>query len=65
MNDTTNLDKGCTFHTKFDGSWWEFDARGIALARVCVNCRSKKLAKYRPEILRDSNYQADESIDGD
>ena len=39
-------------------SWWEFDAQGIPLAKVCEVCRAKKLARYRPEIL--SGYtQAD------
>jgi hypothetical protein len=38
-------------HTKNDGSWWEHDARGIPLCRVCPECREAKLARYRPEIL--------------
>ncbi len=38
-------------HTKHDGSWWEHDARGIPLARVCKVCRTAKLSRYRPEIL--------------
>ena len=32
-------------------SWWEYDARGIELCRVCDDCRDEKLARYRPEIL--------------
>jgi DNA-directed RNA polymerase subunit RPC12/RpoP len=32
-------------------SWWEADAKGIPLARVCEDCREKVLSKYRPEIL--------------
>ena len=32
-------------------SWWERDAQGIPLYRVCDECREKKLAYYRPEIL--------------
>ena len=32
-------------------SWWENDAQGIPLARVCDKCRAKKLSGYRPEIL--------------
>ena len=43
-------------HTKYDGSWWENDARGIPLARVCMGCIDQKLAKYRPEVLTNSNY---------
>ena len=39
-------------------SWWEHDAQGIPLARVCDRCVAAKLAGYRPEIL--SGYtQAD------
>lgn len=32
-------------------SWWENDAQGIPLARVCDKCRDEVLSKYRPEIL--------------
>jgi hypothetical protein len=32
-------------------SWWESDARGIPLCRVCDDCREEKLGRYRPEIL--------------
>lgn len=32
-------------------SWWEYDAQGIPLCRVCSRCEKQKLAKYRPEIL--------------
>lgn len=44
-------------------SWWENDARGIPLARVCPKCRKARLAKYRPDVLTDSNYWADEPIE--
>jgi hypothetical protein len=46
-------------------SWWESDARGIPLARVCSECRDKKLSKYRPEVLTNSNYYADEPIEAE
>lgn len=46
-------------------SWWESDARGIPLARVCVECRDAKLSKYRPEVLINSNYECDERVEGD
>jgi len=46
-----------------DNSWWESDARGIPIARVCDNCRDDVLAKYRPEVLTDSNYESDEPIE--
>lgn len=32
-------------------SWWEYDAQNLPLDRVCVDCKARKLAKYRPEIL--------------
>ena len=32
-------------------SWWEYDAQGIPLCRVCKLCRSAKLSTYRPAIL--------------
>jgi hypothetical protein len=50
-------------HTKRDGSWWENDARGIPLRRVCSECKEAKLARYRPEVLRNPNYHADEPIE--
>ena len=34
-----------------DDSWWENDAQGIPLCRVCDLCKEEKLSKYRPEIL--------------
>jgi hypothetical protein len=45
-------------------SWWEYDAQGIALDRVCDKCRTAKLSKYRPEILTGySQADVDEPID--
>jgi len=44
-------------------SWWENDARGIPLCRVCDKCRKRKLSKYRPDVLTDSQYWADEPIE--
>jgi hypothetical protein len=38
-------------HEPLDGSWWEHDAQGIPLCRVCEECRDAKLSRYRPEIL--------------
>ena len=32
-------------------SWWESDARGIPLCKVCARCVTLRLSKYRPEIL--------------
>lgn len=39
------------------------DARGIPCGYVCEDCEAKKKAKYRPEIFRDSQYEADEPIE--
>lgn len=55
----------CAYHTRDDGSWWEYDARGIEIGRVCDKCRKAKLARYRPEVLTDPNYETDEPIDGE
>ena len=37
-------------HSKHDGSWWENDAQGIPLARVCDECREAKLSKFKRKI---------------
>lgn len=34
-----------------DQAWWEYDAQGIPLCKVCHVCVQEKLARYRPEIL--------------
>lgn len=49
------------------GEWPEamHDARGIFLCYCCGKCRAKAMAKYRPDVLTDSNYWADEEIEGD
>jgi len=44
-------------------SWWENDARGIPLDRVCEDCKTQKLAKFRPEVLTNPNYETDEPIE--
>jgi hypothetical protein len=46
-------------------SSWRYDARGIELGRMCVKCEKEKLAAFRPDVLTDSQYWADEDIDGD
>jgi len=46
-------------------SWWENDARGIPLAKVCARCKDKILNKYRPEVLTNSSYYADEPIEAE
>lgn len=63
MNETQRLLYNCT-HERED-SWWEHDARGIPLCRVCDKCRDIKLSVYRPEVLTNPDYWADEPIDED
>ena len=46
-----------------DFRWIEYDARGYALGRVCDKCVKQKLSKYRPEVLTDSDYEADEPFE--
>jgi hypothetical protein len=46
-------------------SWWEHDARGIPLCRVCDECRKEKLSRYRPDVLTDPNYWTDEPVEED
>ena len=46
-----------------ESSWKEYDARGIYLCTVCAACEESKLAKYRPDVLTNANYEADEPIE--
>lgn len=49
-------------HTQ-DESWWEYDARGIPLARVCERCVSRVLGTYRRDVLYDPGYETTEPIE--
>jgi hypothetical protein len=42
-------------------AWWAKDAQGIPLCKVCDQCKSARLARYRPEIL--SGYDASDVDD--
>ena len=44
-------------------SQWQYDARGIELCRTCPTCHQRQMGRYRPEVLTDPNYEADEPID--
>jgi len=45
-------------------SYWQNDGQGIPLCRVCPKCKTEKLKKYRPEILKPYNQsQVDEPIE--
>ncbi len=41
----------------------QYDARGIFLTYTCDKCEQKKLSGYRPDVLTDRNYWADEPIE--
>jgi len=38
-------------HEHEDYSWWEYDAQGIELTKVCERCVRAALAEYRGIIL--------------
>lgn len=46
-------------------STWKHDARGIPLCRTCARCHEERMSSYRPEVLTNPNYQADEPIEED
>ena len=46
-------------------AYWEYDARGIPLCKVCDACRAERLSRYRPEVRSNPNYEADENIEPD
>ena len=49
-----------------DYCWWARDAQGIELAKVCDECESIKLGRYRPEILTGYDQSdVDEPIEPD
>jgi hypothetical protein len=41
------------------------DARGIFLTFTCDDCHEQKMSGFRPEILTNPNYEADEPIAAD
>lgn len=43
----------------------QHDARGIFLRYTCTKCHDREMARYRPEVLNNHNYYADEAIDED
>lgn len=43
----------------------QHDARGIFLCYTCEKCEAEKLSHYRPEVLTNSQYEADEQIEED
>lgn len=43
----------------------QHDARGIFLTFTCTACHDERMKRFRPEVLRDPQYEADEPIDAD
>ena len=43
--------------------WAEYDTRGIYLTKVCDLCVTHKLRAYRPDVLLNPCYEADEPIE--
>ena len=58
----THRDLPCTCGSGKPSSW-QYDARGIPLRRTCTSCHKREMGRYRPEVLTDSNYWADEPIE--
>jgi hypothetical protein len=53
-------------HPSREPSWWENDAQGIPLCRVCESCKAEKLGRYRPVILSGyDQHDVDEPIEAD
>ena len=48
---------------KDEGTWAEYDARGIYLTKVCDLCVVHKLRAYRPDVLQNPSYKTDEPIE--
>ena len=44
---------------------WQYDARGIELCKTCPKCHREKMARYRPEVLTDSQYECTEAIEAE
>jgi hypothetical protein len=43
----------------------QYDARAIFLCYTCSKCEKEKLSRYRPDVLTDHDYWADEAIEED
>jgi len=42
-----------------------YDARGIFLAFTCAACHADRMKEFRPDVLNDPNYWANEPIEAD
>ena len=45
------IENKCGCNGKWDDSRIVYDCHGIYLTRVCEQCKTKKLSKYRPEVF--------------
>jgi hypothetical protein len=54
----------CDCGSGLDSSW-ACDARGIELRRTCLKCHRTRMAIYRPDVLTNPAYLADEPIEED
>jgi transcriptional regulator NrdR family protein len=43
-------------------SYWLYDAKGIALRRVCSKCKQHHISTYDPRVF-DSSYVVNEVVD--
>jgi hypothetical protein len=57
-------DRPCTCGSGLPSSW-QHDARGIPLCRTCRKCHAEKMRGYRPDVLNNPSYEADEPIEGE
>ena len=55
----------CKSHNHHEDRFPLYDARGIFCAYVCDACEDEVRARYRVDIMEDSNYWADEAVEED
>lgn len=46
-------------------TWMLTDARGIPCGTVCDDCAEETEKSYRPDVMTNPNYEADEAIESD
>lgn len=59
------MKRPCTPAYHFAHRWPQRDARGYFLAYSCPKCHEAVMAGYRPDVLTDPNYWADEAFEED
>ena len=63
--DHGSTENSCEYGHVHEETWWEFDARGIPLCKVCDNCQDERLGGYRLDVLEDPSYWSDEPIEAE